>query len=190
MTQNHISLLIFSLAILLPYCGGNALKVGQPWNPKEEKFFDNGIDIIDNPNSAFGQWGFQQESAMDGRAQLSDYVAVVEITAIKTVTSAENVEAKHIEVKVKKTLYGTHPDSVLSLKSDPSFPGFVLIKRYEKRLKGNFILFSRWFNETINGPTAQGLDCRFHLSPASPVMIKATKDRLTTRVTLETKHHP
>ena len=189
MKQYDISTLVL-IALLVIACSGTALKLGTSWNPNEEKFFDNGIDILDTTSNAFSQWGFQQKTTLEGRVQLSDYIAVVKIRSIKTTNNTDGGEAKHIGVTISDELYGSHPEKQLSLKSNQSFPGYVLVQRYEKRLKGEFILFSRWFSETVNGPDPQGLGYRFHLSLASPAMLEAVKKKITTRMTLEAKGRP
>jgi hypothetical protein len=173
--------------LLLVSCSGMIASVGNPWDPREENFFDDGVDMLETPDTAAGQWGLQQKNLLEGRIQLSDFVAIVDVQSIKTSTDVEKTEIRHIDVEIHRVLYGNRPESKLSLKSAPSSPGYVLIKRHERHLTGRFILFSRWFEVADNTTKESTIEYHFHLTPASPAITAEVKSRLSLRIQMEAK---
>jgi len=166
-------------------CAKIQIDVGAPWDSKEAPFFDDGVDIIRDPMSLSGEWAFRQRNWLDGRVQLADSIAVVEISSVQTASDAEGRHSKRIEVAVIEQLYGKNPNHRVSLESTENEPGYQLILRHERYLTGRFILFARWFSKAGSTPDAVGN--HFHLSPASEVMLAEVTARLEHRVKEEEK---
>ena len=171
-------------ALCVGSCGGADLKVGVPWNPEDAPFFDDGADLIENPTILAGTWGGRQKNWMEGRVQLADVVAVVEIQAVQTDIDADVVNGTRIDVRVVNELYGVPPGDRISLQSLVNAPGHELIVRNEKRLYGNFILFYRSFAVQGKG-SKETVGHHFHLSPASPELVDYVKKRLALRIEAE-----
>jgi hypothetical protein len=176
--QNALFATLFVVCLI--GCGAAELNVGAPWNPEDTPFFDDGADLIENPAALAGTWGGRQKNLMEGRVQLADVVALVEIQAVQTDMDADTVRGKRIDVRVTSSWYGTPPSDRMSLQSLIDTPGYELIVRYEKRLVGNYILFFRNFAVDEKGSTRTA-GHHFHLSPASKELTEYVKQRLAAR---------
>ena len=165
----------------LTYCAGTQMKLGDPWDPKEAPFFDDGIDLIKDLSTLSGEWAYRQKNWLEGRIQLSDFVAVVEVQSVQTKTDVEGREVKRIDVAVVEGLYGEMPSSVISLESQENAPGHELILRYERHLLGKFILFSRWFKIKDSIDPNMNIGHHFHLSLASKPTLDEVKNRIRLR---------
>ena len=167
-------------------CGGRSPVVGPPWNPEDRPFFDDGVDLIENPIALSGAWGGRQKNWMEGRIQLSDVVAVVEIRSIQTEIDAAKQASKRLEATVIESLYGTTPGNRIMLKSRSDAPGFPLLSRHESRLGGRFILFYRHF-VIDEGKSDSATGHHFHLSPASDTLLDHVEERIRFRVSAESE---
>ncbi len=171
-----MALFIVCLGIFVAGCGGPKFKTGHPWDPKEASFFDDGIDIVQDVKDLSGKWAFHQGDKTEGRVQLADLIAEVEVMFIRTMSGMNTETSKHIEVKVIKYLHGKAPAKTVTLISNVESPGYELVLRYERHLTGRFILFVRWFegeNETLHH--------HFHLAPASDEVTAFVKARIGAR---------
>ena len=182
-------LLILSILTLIgfSYCGGASVKLGEPWRPEESPFFDDGVDLVKDLSSLSGEWAYRHKNWLEGRIQLADVVAIVEITSVQTKTDVDGREVKRIDVLVLESLYGTPANNPLSLESQEDAPGHELILRYERHLAGEFILFGRWFKEENPKDPGQEIGHHFHLSKVSEVMIAEVKRRIAKRKNEEGK---
>lgn len=158
-------------------CSQMTFKAGNPWQPGEARFFDDGVDMIRDTSTLSGRWAYEQEDLLRGRVQLSDLIARVEIRAIQTNFEIGLDPTRRIQVAVVEPFYGKSPSPEISLASSPDSPGFGLLERHEKRLEGEFILFIRWFSD----PDDTQLKHHFHLSPASQEMVSLVKRRIHER---------
>jgi hypothetical protein len=163
-------------------CGGNAFKTGKAWNPNETPFFDDGVDVVEDLSSLSGKWAYDQEKDLDGRVQLADLIANVEVVSIQTTSDFDVETGKRIEVRITSILYGGSPSREIVLVSSRETPGHELIVRYENRLNGSYFLFVRWFKDS-----ADSLSHHFHLSLGSQRMEAEIKRRIDLRKREEEK---
>ena len=170
------SVLVLSLLFCVTGCGGTAFKTGKVWDPNEAPFFDDGVDVVEDLSSLSGKWAFEQEKDLDGRVQLADLVAKVEILSVRTSSDFDVDTGKRIEIQIKNILYGSSPTEKFALVSTKDSPGHELIIRYENRLVGSFFLYARWF-EGQDGTILH----HFHLSPVSAQMEAEINKRIEKR---------
>lgn len=167
--------LIFAAMITLG-CATGKFRTGEPFQKGEARFFDDGVDMIDDMTRLSGQWAFQANEELEGRVQLADFIAEVNVLAVQTVRDVERREAVRIEVELVDTFWGSAPAEILSLSSPVSSPGHQLVLRHMRRLTGRFMLFIRWFEGED-----KGVEHHFHLSPASLPIKSAVRRRLEAR---------
>jgi hypothetical protein len=161
-------------------CGGG-FAVGRPWDAATEAtVFDDGIDMVDDLAKLSGEWAFRAREDLDARSNLADMVAVVTVLSIGTMKDVDGTEARRIDGRVERTLYGSSPGKNLVLKSAASALGNPLIIRHEGRLTGSYIVFLRWFRQED-----ETLGHHFHLSPASPTMLEAVQKYVQARTAQE-----
>ncbi|MDD5309029.1 MAG: hypothetical protein PHU25_17085 [Deltaproteobacteria bacterium] len=163
-------------------CGGAAFATGAPWDPKESRFFDDGVDVIDDMKRIDGEFAYRQEDELTGRVNLADLIAEVEIATLQTTRDMDGGEQKRMDVRVVTTLYGGAPAETITFASGSQSPGHGMILRYEDRLSGRFLAFVRWF-EDDRGRLAH----HFHLSPASEAMKADVQARIERRVAEDEK---
>jgi hypothetical protein len=181
-----LSVLFLGIVLCAAGCGGAFSSVGPPWRSEDAQFFDDGIDLIENPTVLSGAWGDRQKNWTEGRIQLADVVAAVEISAVQSEVDVDKNEARRIDAVVSDILYGSLKDRQVSLKSPSASPGFGSILRNEKQLNGRFILFYRTFE--IQGEDGEkALGHHFHLSPASSALLEYVTQRVSLRVQAEAK---
>lgn len=178
-----LSLLI--ILVIAAGCGGAAFKAGKPWDPEEATFFDDGVDVVEDLTALSGKWAYDLEKDLDGRVQLADLVAKVEVVSVQTASDLDGETGKRVEVRIKDIVYGASPSLEIFLESPKEDPGHQLILRYENRLKGSFFLFVRWF---VDGDGSLGH--HFHLSPDSMQMESEIKKRVDARQREEQKEAP
>lgn len=166
--------MVFSVA--LAACGGG-FRPGAAFQPNEGRFFDDGVDMLRDPSQLGGQWSVGYGSEFDARVNLADLVAEVEVVSLQTNRDLEGVEARRITVTVVRELYGEAPSRSLALQSMPEALGYPLIQRHEGQLSGRFVAFIRFFD---GGSGA--LAHHFHLSPASPKVLEATRSKVASRI--------
>jgi hypothetical protein len=163
-------------------CGGASFQTGAPWDPKESRFFDDGVDVIDDMKKIDGEFAYRQEDELTGRTNLADLIAEVEISSMQTTRDVDGGEQKRMDVRILTTLYGASPAETIAFVSGAQSPGHGMILRYEDRLSGRFLAFVRWF-EDDRGKIAH----HFHLSPASEKMMADVKARIEKRQAAEDK---
>ena len=161
-------------------CGGG-FAVGRPWDAATEAtVFDDGIDVVDDLAKLSGEWAFRARRDLDARSNLADTVAVVTIMSIGTMKDVDGSEARRIDGRVERTLYGASPGKNIVLESSASALGNALLTRHESRLTGSYIVFLRWFEKED-----ETLGHHFHLSPSSPAIMEVVKENLQARTAQE-----
>ncbi|MCP4678037.1 MAG: hypothetical protein GY854_21490 [Deltaproteobacteria bacterium] len=177
MKRVFILLVLALWSVAATGCATAGFKTGQRWDPKEAPFFDDGVDMVEDLSSLSGQWGYKQENEFNGRLQLADFVAEVDILSVQTSTDLDGGMSKRIEISVVKKLYGNAPAEGFFVVSSKEAPGYELILRYEKHLEGRFYLFVRWFDEE-DGKTGH----HFHLSPVSDKLKPEVEQQIALRI--------
>lgn len=163
------------------------MSLGDPWDPEEAQFFDDGVDLVKDLSSLSGEWAFREKNRLEGRNQLSDFIALVDIRSVQTHTDLDGAEMKRIDVTVEEVIYGQAPDKLLFLESRENAPGHELVLRYERHLKGKFILFARWFHLPGGGADGREVGHHFHLSVASKPIQEEVRKRVMLRKKEEAK---
>ncbi|MBN2802066.1 MAG: hypothetical protein JXR91_03130 [Deltaproteobacteria bacterium] len=171
---------IFSYLLLFTSCTAANQNLSA-WNPDEAQFFDDSIDIIEDYNNLSGQWEFDAKEEFNGRSNLADIIAIVNITSIQTSQDNSGKEEKRIEMLVTKFIYGTLESNDIVLATNAESKSYTLIMRYEKNLKGEHLLFLRRFK------TSEGYGEHFHISPASDKLKNSVRELVEKRIEAESK---
>jgi hypothetical protein len=158
-------------------CATTGFQAGEPFSPGEARFFDDGLDLIEDLSVLSGEWAFQAEDELIGRVQLADLVAEVDILAVQLSTDIDGKESRRIDIQVEKILLGAAPGKTISLMASEASKGFITILRNEQRLSGRKLAFVRFYNDE-----AGVLRSRFHLSPASQALRASVQRRVEQRL--------
>jgi hypothetical protein len=152
------------LVLCLFHCGGGAPAevVGSPLTAEDIQYFEDGIDLVADPESLEGEWRRQWSTELDQRVQRADVVAYVRVRTVRTDTDLDRRTTYRIQVESERDLVGTLPADGVELRSREGEVGFGTIDGNEQRILDRpFVLFLKWDRPT-GAATATP---RFHLSP-------------------------
>jgi hypothetical protein len=176
--KRPLSILVIAVAAATAGCAPQSFRVGNPWDPSEARFFDDGVDMVKDLKSLSGKWGFDHEQEFDGRVQLADLIAQVMVLSVQTLSDIDGVKvkAKRIYLKVLHSYYGAAPEQKFYLVSATDAPGYEFLGRYERHLGGRFTAFIRWY-EDADGARRH----HFHISPDAPAIREEVEKRVAAR---------
>jgi hypothetical protein len=154
------------------------IQVTGPFTEDHGLAFENGLDLIENPTSLEGTWLRDWEEDIDRRVSLSDAIALVQITTLRTDVDLDRRETFRLVARVERERHGDLADEV-TLVTRQSDPGYTSVRGNGDRiLNQRFVLFLKWAEEDGQ------IVARWHLSPAA--------DRVVRRVNslVERRHTP
>ncbi|MBN2526125.1 MAG: hypothetical protein JXR76_07010 [Deltaproteobacteria bacterium] len=178
--KKRLTFAIVLLPLVVVGCGATTITPGEPFQPSEQRFFDDGIDVVADINALQGQFGFEAREDMDARCNLADVIAQVTIESVHSSTRGDGVAETLISVKINQIIYGELSTGEFQLRSNANSLGYTLLKRHESAINGEKLLFLRTFemeNETnergLSGetPVKQTVGHHFHLSPNSSAVL-------------------
>ena len=175
--------IFITIPALLAACA-TTIQPGNPFSDSERRFFDDGLDVVENLDGIQGQFGFEEREALDARCNLSDVIAEITIVSVQDTEGVGGVAEKRIRIKVDRVIYGDMTGDELNLTSSANALGYTLLKRYETSLSGGKLLFLRTF-EPAEGSEQSGH--HFHLSPDSEAMKKSVVTLIDKRVEAESE---
>ena len=163
-------MILWAAAIVVAGCGGQ-LQAGPKWWKAEARFFDDGVDLVEDPAGFSKALAKEQLDLLGARTRRADSVAVVDIQSVQTITERHGLRGEYLSAQVVEPLCGEKTPESLTLVSAESSAGFGTLERHQDRLMGRQLLFLRLF-ERGDGT----LGHHFHLSPASAEMIPLVKE--------------
>ena len=149
-----------------------------PWDPELAPFFDDAADFIADPGGLEGSWATDYAGELRGRVDAADLIARVLVTTVREDISIDGTRRKHLVMQVTSVLDGQEPpEARLQVAVDEGSAGFDTVDRNVRRLLANrFVAFVRWYEDDEGT-----LRSHWHLSPASPQVIRATRSALEVR---------
>lgn len=176
--MRRLKMFVFlSLFFFLTVSCGGGFKVGEPWNPEHARFFDDGIDRLDDITKLSGKWAFHAEENLNALSSLSDLIALATISTVQTTQTPEGKNQKRLFVQVDKIIYGGTPSESIILNSSNDTKGYALIERHKRQLSGQHLLFVRWFE---NEDTTIGH--HFHIASPSEKNLEFVKNIVNNRL--------
>lgn len=150
--------------LVLASCGGGAAgpRVYSPFTAEDASVFDNAVDVVSEPDILEGRWYDDWASDLVARVTSGDVVMVVNLEAVRHVTTPDGKDSFRLQVSVDRTLLGDRPaDPAFAAREDEA--GYDSIAQNERRILNRpFVAFVKW-KEEANGEVVG----RWHLSPAS-----------------------
>lgn len=152
------SLLLLSLA-----CSGPEPIPGAPFTPEDQRFFDDGVDLIGDPESLEGRWREDWATELDQRVRRADAVIYVRIRTLRTDLDLDRRTTYRLFPESERALLGSLPEDLV-LAAREGDAGYAAIRQNEPRIVGGaLVLFLKW--ERPEG--AATATARWHLSPAT-----------------------
>jgi len=172
------ALLIATLAVGASGCGGAApqARVSSPFTEEHARYFEGGIDFVNDPATLTGRWREDWIAELDTRIEHADVVAKVSVATVRTAWDLDRTTLQ-LELAVTQLLHGVLPSGSLTVSSQEGEPGYPSVKSNETRLlHANYILFVKWSEDDLGQ-----LVPHWHLSPDSEQVGATVESRLGTR---------
>ena len=189
---------VLSLVVLLA-CGGAPERDFtniEPYTVEHEPYFEDGVDMVRDPEALGGSWLETWEEELDRRVTMADVVALVTIRTLRddigdtnrgygevpTLEEADRSRRRTIRLVA-------HPDRVwlgeaqvagqdLVLSVREGTGGFGTVETNERRLLDEqFVAFIKWQRDGESGEMRP----RWHLSPATEAVARRVRDLLQRR---------
>src|SRR5215471_9682613 len=104
---------IACLCAWLGACAGQsnttAARVTSPFTATDSKLFDDGVDLVSDPDGLGGRWAEDWNTEMRDRVQRSDLIALVTVTTLLTDIDPEGHTTHRLVVHIDKSMKGEPP---------------------------------------------------------------------------------
>lgn len=170
--------LLSTLALLSASCGAGTAELEitvTPFTSEHEPIFENGLDMVRDPEALGGGWLATWERELDARITHADVVALVTVRAVRTDTDLERRDTFRLVNRVDRTYLGDLDEEV-TLSVAQGETGYATVETNERRLlDAQFIAFIKWQDGE------SGVRSRWHMSPATEAVATRVRDLLRTR---------
>jgi hypothetical protein len=175
-------LLCFLIVLCGSACSSQAAQGPRPRSPftaDDAALFEDGIDLIENPDQLEGQWKTDWDRDLDRRIAQSDFVALGSVTTLRDDSDLESRTSYQIVLAIERTLAGDAHGSELTLISRQGSGGYSSVEKQRKQLLGRkltaFVKYAAGDGDSVVS--------HFHLSaPSSAVLERVGAS--------ETRKHP
>jgi hypothetical protein len=178
---------------LLAGCGGKSsttpARPTSPFTETDLKLFDDGVDLVSDPEGLGGKWADDWNVEMRDRVRRSDLIALVKVSTVLTDTDPEGHTAHRLVVQVDTSMKGEAPAGEINLSSLDSAVGFSTVDSNKGRLLHMRLLaLLKWVEQPDGSVTSH-----FHLSaPADTIVSRVQahieRDAPQNRTTSETRY--
>ena len=165
-----ISRVLFALCACLGLgvaaCGGSEKRVAKPgeFTPQHAALYDDGVDLIEDPDSLQGRWRSDWELELDQRLADSDLVALGKVTTLREEINPEGRATYHLLFRVDRAYRGQARAKEISLASREGASGYASIAQHrEHMIDRPLIGFVRYAVHPVTGEVSP----HFHLMPPS-----------------------
>ena len=153
-------------------CGGSGKRVAQPgeFSARHAQLFDDGVDLIEDPDSLQGRWRSDWELELDQRLDDSDLVASGKVTTVREEIDPEQRASYHLLFLVGKAFKGEprDRDNEVSLAAREGAAGYSSVQQNrEHMMERDLVVFVRYAVDPDGAVTPH-----FHLMPTSPAVTR------------------
>lgn len=178
-------LLLLSSSWLLA-CGGGEPEalVGAPLSAEDRQLFDDGLDLVADPEALEGEWRRTWSQELDQRVRRADVVAYVRVETMRTDVDLDRRTTYRILVKGEQELLGELPADGVELRAREGDRGYNTVEGQDERiLDQQFVLFLKW--DRPEGSTS--VTPRWHLAPRVDQVTSRTEYLLERRRDVRTE---
>lgn len=160
-----------SVALFLTACGGPSTtapaRPTSPFTATDLKLFDDGVDLVQDPDGLGGKWADDWNVEMRDRVGRSDLIALVTVNTLLTDTDPEGHVTHRLVVRVEKSMKGMPPSEEINLSSPDAAVGFPTVDSNKGRLLHMRLLaLLKWVEEPDGSVSSH-----FHLvAPADTIV--------------------
>jgi hypothetical protein len=154
------------LAALSGSCAGSVPgpEVTSPFTARDEKLFDDGLDLMEDPDALHGQWREDWEHELSDRLERADAIVEGEVVAVHADTNPDKRVNYRVVMNVRKVHRGHLGEGVteVALISREGAVGYGSIASNPQRiLRLPFVAFMKYVEAPLR-PFAH-----FHMTPPS-----------------------
>lgn len=171
-----IRALFLSVVMVLCACASSngVVRPSTPFSAQDQKLFDDGADLLGDPDALEGKWGVDWDTEMRGRVQSSDIIAVVAVTTLRTDVDPQGHTTYRIVVEPSHVWKGKIPPDGLTLSVKEGAIGYATIDQQKQNiLNTSFIAFVKWY-ETPEGT----VDAHWHMSIATEPVVRRVRTHM------------
>lgn len=164
-------------------------RVTSPFTASDVKLFDDGVDLVTDPDGLGGRWAEDWNNEMRDRVQRSDLIAIVSVTTLLTDTNPEGHVTHRLVVRVEKGMKGQPPTEEINLSSPDVAAGFPTVDSNKQRLLHMRLLaLLKWIAQPDGSVSSH-----FHLASAaedivSRVQAHIERDTPQNRILIERRY--
>jgi hypothetical protein len=166
LSRSTLLLMVLSCAA----CGAQGAQGPQPkseFSVQDAALFEDGVDLIEDPNQLEGQWRTDWDRQLDQRIAQSDLVALGTVTTLRADVDLEQRTSYQVVVAVERTLEGKASGGDLNLVTRQGSGGYAGIDSHSTQLLNRKVVA---FVKYAAGPD-NAVIAHFHLSVSSqPVL--------------------
>jgi hypothetical protein len=171
-------LLLGLVSALLAACGGPSTTTpARPTSPFTEtdlKLFDDGVDLVADPDGLGGKWADDWNIDMRDRVGRSDLIALVTVNTLLTDTDPEGDVAHRLVVQVDKVMKGVPPAGEINLSSLDSSVGFPTVDSNKTRLLHlRLLVLLKWVEEPDGSVSSH-----FHLVASADTIVSRVQSHI------------
>jgi hypothetical protein len=150
---NRTSLLLLGyVGALLAGCGGPSnttpAKPSSPFTATDLRLFDDGVDLVSDPDGLGGKWADDWNVDMRDRVGRSDMIGLVTVNTVLSDSDPEGHLTHRLVVAVGKSMKGMPPSDEINLSSPDSAVGFPTVDSNKGRLLHMRLLaLLKWYEE-------------------------------------------
>jgi hypothetical protein len=140
----------------------------------EAAFFDDGVDLVRDPQGVGGLWQEEWERELGERVARGDFVALGRVHTLRTDQDLDRRTSYRIVLSVERTLRGEAPAGDLTLVSREGARGYASVHgNHDRVLEQRFVVFARRYRDAVGA-----IVTHWHLSPASDAVLKLVNAKL------------
>jgi hypothetical protein len=164
--QARIAFFAMLAVATLAACAGTVPgpEVTSPFTAQDEQLFDDGIDLMEDPDALHGQWRQDWENELSGRFERSDAIVEGEVVAVHEDENPDKRVNYRLVIKIRKVHRGHLGPGVseVALISREGAVGYGSIASNPQRiLRRPFVAFMKYVEAPVR-PFAH-----FHMTPPS-----------------------
>jgi hypothetical protein len=162
--------LCLGVALSTAACAGSGAarrEPAAPLTPAQARLFDDGVDLIENPEALQGQWREDWQREVEQRLQQAEMVVVGRVRSVGTDVDLQRRVSFRVDLEVQRVVKGEQVPDELSLIASPGAVGYASLERQrEQMLQRELVAFVR---RAADGGAER---LHFHLSAPSPALMR------------------
>lgn len=170
-----VTSLAFAIATALEGCasatGVSGLhKPSSPFMEADKLLFENGVDMIGEPDGLSGRWAEDWSNELRDRVERSDLIAVLTVNTLRTEVSPDQRSTHWLVAEVGDVLKGQYQGE-LGLAATQDAIGFDTVERERTNiLHKPMVVFAKWVADDVGVVRAH-----WHLAPATKNIVSAVR---------------